>query len=259
MIRARYNSSHQRLIFVNTFAADSIWLPGHILSEANHVWIRVMPLVKAAKEVTVEALSAHDWARIQQYSNWLEDGGFLRQISLVYVDQDICVHLPDDSVVCVRTLHVDKEHAASKTIWPDDSDHHHDDKWSNESFCRRVLEDTELVLLPASTEDGNDAPTQTAFRLQADLHDYSSSMQQLYTRLGQVPHLVSCSHGTAVLHPENWRAENPYGNLSIIGESGAGFLKSYKVRVEISEHVEKGCIGTLFGEATANYKLIIHG
>eukprot|EP00977_Amphora_coffeiformis_P021796 scaffold9936_cov156-Amphora_coffeaeformis.AAC.3 len=241
------NTSDDTVVYASYNGGDTddenVWLPDHILSEASDVWIRAVPQVKAAKEVTVEALSAEDWTRIQHYSEWLEDGGFLRQVSLVYAGQEIRVHLPDDSVVWVRTLRVDKEadDASTMILWPEDADddHHHQ---SNETLCRRILADTELVLLPATVEGGNNTP-ETIFRLQTAFQDYSLSMQKLYTRLGQVPELVSCSNGTVVLHPESWCVESPYCNISIVGESSEGFLKSYNVRVEVSEHVKKDCIG----------------
>ena len=205
-----------------------------------------MPHVKAAKEVTVEALSNQDWALIQQYSEWLENGGFLQQVSLVYTLQEIAIQLPHDSVAWVRTVHVDKEHDTSKMIWPDDDDDHENDddgEHSHETMYRRILADTELVLLPAPTDNGNNDATVTTFRLQPALEEYSLSMQQLYGKLGGLPGLVPCSYGTIVLHPRNWHAENQYGNISIVGESADGFLKTYKVRVYVSEHVENGCIG----------------
>jgi len=228
------------------FITDSVWLPSYILPEVNDVWIRVVSQVKAAKEVTVEALSNRDWALIQQYSEWLENGGFLQQVSLVYNNQEIAVHLPDDSVVWVRTVRLDKEHDTSKMIWPDDDtddDGKYDEDHSHESWYRRILADTELVLLPAPTENGDDDATVTAFRLQPALEEYSLSMQQLYGKLGELPGLVPCSHGTIVLHPRNWYAENQYGNISMVGESADGFLKTYNVRVDVSEHVEDDCIG----------------
>ena len=218
-----------------------------MMSEANHVWIRVVSRVQTAKEVTVETVSAQDWTRIRQYSDWLEEGGFLRQVSLVYADQEISVRLPDDSVARVRILNIDKE-TNGTSIWP------HDDDYTNETMCRRILADTELVLLPAAAAEDN---TDTTFRLQAALEEYSLSMQQLYTRLDESPTRVCCSGGTAVLHPDDWPGESPYGSISIVGESAEGCLKGYMVRVEVSEYVKKNYIGKSFYKTKVNYKVSI--
>lgn len=210
------------------------------------VWVRVVPRVHTAHKVTVETLSSSDdddWTRLQRYADWLEDGGFLRQVSLVYHQQDISLRLPDDdAIVTVRVRHVNDEE--DSTVWPRRKDEY-DTK--NDSDCHRIVANTELILLPPTAAAADDN-TMSSFRVKPAREDFCESMERLYTRLdgSSSPSLVSCARGSVVLNPRNWPSGNPYGSVSMVEDSSSaepGRLKSCMVRVQISDSVPKDCIG----------------
>jgi hypothetical protein len=186
-----------------------------------------VPFVLPSSEVLVEALSAEDWACFQRHSEWLEGGGFLGQVSLLYKGQAITIKLPDGTKAGLCVIRVEKEEDDS--VWPT-SDSTLENSFSN---CRRLVADTEIVVLPGSWQSQDHLST---FNLQLALEDYSLSMQQVHSRLPKAPPLVPCPPGTAVLNPSDWPHTHPYARISA---PDASFL----VTVQVSENVKKGHIG----------------
>lgn len=215
-------------------------LPACFLPKEKKVFVSVIPHVLVAKEVTVETLSAQDWERLSQLSDWLEEGGFLDQVSLVYANQQIEIALPDGSVAHVRILNVEEDspRGQASSLWPNEASF----ETMSDSIppCRRIVADTELVLLPSALDDQSISPT---FQLQAAKEDYSFSMQRLHRALEATSPLVSCARDSVVMNPSDWTESHRFVRLSTVGEASNGFLDKILLQVEFSASVKPKYLG----------------
>ena len=57
-------------------------------------WVRILPNVRDATAVVLEPLSISDYAKLHIHAQWLEEGGLLQQVSLVYQGQILDLSLP---------------------------------------------------------------------------------------------------------------------------------------------------------------------
>lgn len=200
--------------------------------------------------MTVETVRASDWQQLARHSDWLEAGGLLQQVSLVYSHQQVQIALPDGSVARARIMSmVDENDDQHDSVWPsqqqqDNATHRHN------AFlppCRRIVADTELVLMSGAAKE-DDLPT---FELQAAKEEYTRSMQHFHAALNKAPPLVSCSRGTAALHISRWsNSENhSHVRVAMVGSDNSyddavqDFLDCSFLQVECSELVDPKCIG----------------
>ena len=212
---------------------NAIEIPEFLLPHQSEALVRVIPYVLHSNQVVVETVSPEGWAMLQQHADWLENGGFLDQISLVYRDQIVSLALPDGIRADIRVVSVEKE---QESVWPNSEPSNED----SDSNCRRILADTEVVLLPGSTESVEQLPV---LKLQPAREEYSSSMQELHALLDGAPPLESCPFGMAVFNPDDWPTENKYARIHPKRERSNNFPSSYLVEVKVSGSVAKGHSG----------------
>ena len=105
------------------------------------MWVAVQVLaphsVHDATRVSVEPVTVEDWELLQLDAAWLEGGGLLRQVSLVYPDQVVPLRLSGSDVARVRVMPGDTLERTA--VWPDEDD---------EECCWRLRADTEIVVTP---------------------------------------------------------------------------------------------------------------
>ena len=229
---------------------NTIELPPSLLPQETFVLVSVVSVVRVAKKVTVETVRAADWQQLARHSDWLEEGGLLQQVSLVYPHQQVQITLPDGSVARVRILSMgDENDDQHDSVWPgqqqQDNARHRHNKYLPP--CRRIVADTELVLMPGAANEDK-LPT---FELQAAKEEYTRSMVHLHAALNKAPPLVSCSRGTALLHPSRWSSSENHCHVRVamVGSDSnddddvQDFLDCSFLKVECSELVDPKCIG----------------
>ena len=229
------------LLAFSSFTENAIELPPWCLPHTANVHVRVLECVPTATQVTMEAMSHDDWTKVQHYADWLEEGGFLNQVSLVYAHQEIHVSLPENAgSACVRVLSIgDDTTKEQSSLWPDENN---STDLSDTIPCSRIVADTELVLLPCTATNEDEVSNHT-FNLEHAKEDYDRPMQQLYQEMQNPRPLVSCSYNCAVLNPNDWPRDALYIRVTPMGETDKDCLDHCMLQVQFSNSVECNCIG----------------
>jgi hypothetical protein len=178
--------------------ADSnfIDLPAFMVPETlSEVNVSVLSAVKDATEVFVEPLTVDDWVLLEANAGWLEQGGLLQQVSLVYPGQILTLCAGGRDVVRIRVASTDFGSSKSKDLWPGDDD---TAVSSIPPKCLRLVADTQVVVAP-KTKAGNQARDTAKLRVLPSINDYSESMLELAGLLGvSLNDVAPCS---ALVHP----------------------------------------------------------
>lgn len=158
----------------------------------EEVSVQALTSVDTAVDLFVEPYDTHDWERIELDSTWLEHGGLLQQVSLVYSGQVLNLQLSqngesitDDVVrLIVSPRNFEPQESGTQT-WPNPP-----------SPCLRLVADTRLVVSPKPKPSGK---LDLILRMSLQDLDDDPSLVQLANQLNI--DLVSVEQGTATIHP----------------------------------------------------------
>lgn len=220
-----------------------VQLPAGLGPSHGRVRVRALAAVLVASEVTVEPLTEHDWRLLQRHADWLEGGGFLSQMSVVYPAQLLVLSLPGGGTARVRVLNVARE-TTTGSLWPAVEE----EEETVLPPCRRIVAETEIVLLPKEEEEHASSGRKECW-LQPARQDYGAAMIDLHRQLSSPRPLVTCRPGTAVLSSvDGWDKDPLYARVSVVrrdenNNADDDFLSSHFVRVVLSDEVRKGQIG----------------
>jgi SpoVK/Ycf46/Vps4 family AAA+-type ATPase len=178
---------------------DVISLPGFFDLEENElVTIEVLPFVANAPELWVEPLTTADWKRLERGASCLEDGEFLRQITVVYSGQILSLTVSPSETAQVRVLTRNFVPPEEPSFWPEDlNDRPTRSRISHYSL--RLVASTQVVIVPkvATDETVLESPP---FRLAASYDDYAQAMHALADTLDLVEY-AKLPWNTAAVHP----------------------------------------------------------
>jgi len=164
-------------------AENYIDLPPGLLSTSSNTFVNVKPLesVSIATDLLVEPVTTADWELVELDAAWLENGGLLQQVSVVYVNQIIPLVLSNKKDVArIRVLPPTCQQAS---LWPD------------ESPCLRLVADTRVIVAPKPRKHEFDPK----LRLYPTREDCGDAEIQLASHLGVG--LVSIDQCTVAIHP----------------------------------------------------------
>lgn len=152
----------------------------------------VIPTIPVATQLLVEPNTPDDWYALNAHADWLEDGGWLQQVSVVYSDQVLSLKLSSSS--SPNTTATVKIVASNfQPTWPDDPP------------CARLTNDTQLVVMaPEKTNDQstiNERPI-TKLTLVPTNWDLSKTFQSLLSLLSHKGAVPIDSTKTAAVHPK---------------------------------------------------------
>jgi hypothetical protein len=250
-IRARHDDDdpHSLLVF---FPLDSnfIDLPASMVPEGlEDVNVSVLSVVKNATDLHVEPLSVDDWVLLEANAAWLEQGGLLQQVSLVYPDQILTLCAGGRDVVRVRVASSNFD--SKQSLWPGDDD---DTDVSSTPKCLRLVADTQVIVAPKTK-----AVEQTSYTAKLTvvpaISDYSESILELAGLLSVS--LTDAAPCCAVVHPTTFsRAMGPsdasqsaFAIVHVVNDdetaSSSEISRTAIVYVSASEHVSEDSIGKL--------------
>jgi Peroxisome biogenesis factor 1, N-terminal len=184
-------------------------IPDCFFTEAlSRVRLRVLHKVVDAKELFIEPVSVEDWELIEREATWLESGGLLEQICIVYPDQIVQLHLQSTlEVAFVRVRHDNfSRHRYNVGIWPE-QDQRGD---MSQPACLRLVADTQVVVIPkARSERGNQFSPW--LRIVPAMEDYKNDvvLRRLALLLGKSIIGASVSIHSLVVHPTTLRGLLP--------------------------------------------------
>ena len=245
-------------IYTTEMENDCIELPQSLFSylsgaeDSSNFVVSVSALanVKHAEQLLVEPVTVEDWELLQLDAAWLEAGGLLNQISIVYPNQVVPLLLSNGS---------DRAHARvmpgpsfeRKSAW-----HTEDGQYP----CLCLLAETEIVIQPKLRKT-SESEGELRLRTMPCREDYSGAMLQLAEILAERSPLISVHENTIAIHPttllELYRLSKmdrttarsdtlPIAELRHISTFGPSSSEPSLVAVAQSDVVSKDCIGTFF-------------
>jgi Peroxisome biogenesis factor 1, N-terminal len=108
------------------------------------VYVRALPHIASVSELFVEPVTSDDWDMLQMDAISLEQGRFLQQISVVFMDQRLDLWLTSGANVSVIVLPKNFE-IVGDTAWPKDKV---ECFAPQDCLCLRVLADTRIIVKP---------------------------------------------------------------------------------------------------------------
>ena len=209
--------------------------------ETVRVW--ALPYILDAMDVLVEPVAPQDWVLLQSAADWLEQGGLLRQVSIIYPNQIVPLHLKGLGVAHVR---IGANNFRQRKKDQHGLDEREETTMSESWPCLRLVANTQIIIQPKEPESHR-ARSSVPLRLYPGYHDYVSGMRD-FADLIQVD-LVRVSQGTVAIHPDS-----AFGSLGDM-ESCLVSLERVNehrtsrtvVRVVVSDQVPRDSIGALHG------------
>jgi hypothetical protein len=213
----------------------------------EEVDVSALSAVKNATDLHVEPLSVDDWALLQANADWLEQGGLLQQVSLVYPGQILTLCAGGRDLVRVRVASTNFD--PKQSLWPGDDD---DTGVSSSPKCLRLVADTQVIVAP-KTKAGEQTRETAKLTVVPAINDYSESILELADLLGVS--LTDAAPCCAVVHPATLSralgssdtSQSAFAIVNVVNddntESSADTSRTAIVRVSASEHVSEDSIG----------------
>lgn len=169
----------------------------------------------------VEPATVEDWELLEIYSNFMEEGGLLGQVSVVYPGQHLAMRIGGLDRVRIRVKEVTSRVTSNPTndvhqIWPDissegtSSSKHHKKKKSPPK-CVLLIQDTEMVVESKSRRRKRTPSWLDPFRLIPSDMDWGSSFEVLnrLTRRGS----FHVDPGCILVKADEWPFESEWAQI----------------------------------------------
>lgn len=210
---------------VSSTDQDVIEVPRSMISGTSNVLpkfvsVHALSRIDYGVRVLVEPATIEDWELLEIHSNFMEEGGILSQVSVIYPNQQLTIRV--DGIDRVQILVKEVTTKASSMpgdahlIWPDISSYcsvfgeHSDDTLSNshnlQPQCVLLLRDTEMIIEPKTRPRTKNTPWLDPFRLIPSDVDWGSSFTKLSSLTGRGPFHVE--PGCVLVKTEQW----PFGS-----------------------------------------------
>ena len=222
-----FRSDLDHTTHLSSLSSGSVELPDSVIPAifvGDLISLIALPFISDVDQLTVEPVTTNDWELLELYSEVLENGSLLSQVSVVYPGQILRLSVGGNNYACVR-------------VDPDLQD------------CCRLLADTEIVVVPKPRRK---VPSPSPpLRLVGTLNDWSHAMTQLAAVSGIS--LLEVSPGTMLIHPNTLATQIPdwidcqsaFTN-AIVWRANCETDSKVTVTIvliEASEDIEEDCVG----------------
>jgi hypothetical protein len=250
------------------------------------VRVQALPFVPTAASLTLQATSLDDYTMLSTCSDWLEQEGLLKQVSVVYANQLLQLRVNDEVIIQVRVLSnqpsimeaangvqtsrecIKSNSRQGRSIWEEQGSANHFEEedghtsTASQAKCWRLVADTELTVLPPP-QLSPPPTTNVTCRLYPSQLDYFCN-KSLPPSVSQCcalvhPQLLDELQDAPAVNDARGSHDSPlYIRITIAREAIAtteqqnATPSSRKLRMELSDQVPTGWIGTLC-KSWANY------
>lgn len=216
----------------------------------SRVKVRVITDLSHATRVQVDPVSTEDWELLQVHAEVLENGGLLKQVSLVYTDQQLEFRLPTKQQNTIRVVvkEISTTSSSSSSLWPDSIDTSDSDAL-NETVAL-LASNTEVIItpMPRKTDDIVD-PEAWSQALQIIPCGEDFGLRPLPNIIPGSQNLPKITPGCVLVHPNSigWNPElfsgwAQMGQCADLGNSEQG--SAMAVRLISSSEIPEGVAGT---------------
>jgi hypothetical protein len=125
---------------------DSVWMPP---ASPTTAFVRALPWIGKATQIQMEPLTVEDWELLESCPEELEQGGLLRQVSVVYPNQMVQFKIHGSVVRLKVTSVVQDDNDSEYDGWPDaSSDETTSTTHPSSPPCVLLVQDTEVIIAP---------------------------------------------------------------------------------------------------------------
>ena len=188
---------------------------------AEFVSVYALPRIEHATQVLVEPTSVEDWELLEIYSNLMEEGGLLRQISIIYPNQSLalCVDAMDRVKMRVKEVTTRDSHDLGNdniSIWPDlpsnRSEYSERSREVKESpKCVLLVQDTEIIVEPKTRQKTKNPSWTNPFRLIPSDLDWGMSLEKLSSLTEKKSFHVD--PGCVLIKSEQWPFKTDWAHI----------------------------------------------
>lgn len=211
---------------VSSSEQDVIEVPRSMLSViSNHIpeFVTVHPLSRVGygMRVLVEPATVEDWELLEIYSDFMEKGGLLSQVSVIYPKQQLTIRIDGNDRVKIRVKEITTLSSlnlgnVASSVWPDISSEgstfgKRTQDGSSLPQCVLLIEDTEMIVEPKTRQRKKNVPWLHPFRLIPSDFDWGSSFKNLSKITGRSSFYVD--PGCVLVNTEQWPFESEWAQL----------------------------------------------
>ena len=187
----------------------------------EYVSVRALSRIDYGMRVLVEPATVNDWELLEIYSTFVEDGGLLSQISVVYPNQNLTIKIGELDKVNIRVKEIKarvswNQEIAALSVWPTTSSDDIDlSSFSLERYsppqCVLLIEDTEMVVEPKTRPKEKVISWSDPLRLIPSDAEWGSSYKTLSSITGRGSFHVE--PGCVVVEPGQWPFESEWAQI----------------------------------------------
>jgi len=221
-IFASYNGGN----CVSSSEQDTIEVPRTMLSDISndipdYVSVHALSRIDYGNRVLVEPATVEDWELLDIYSNLIEEGGLLSQVSVIYPTQHLAIRIDGVDRVKIRVSEVTSRECSNPEndvhqIWPDFSSD--GSSFSNRPEekkllpqCVLLIQDTEIIVEPKTRLTRKNTPWLDPLRLIPSDADWGASFEKLSKTTGRDSFHVE--PGCVLVEAEQWPFESEWAQI----------------------------------------------
>ncbi len=185
------------------------------------VSVYALSRIEYAVQVLVEPASVEDWELLEIYSNLMEEGGLLRQVSVIYPKQPLALRVDGIDRVNIRVKEVRTQDSPDpgndeNPIWPDlpsissgCGQRSREEKSSPK--CVLLIQNTEMIVEPKTRQKKKNPSWSNPFQLIPSDLDWGRSLSKLSSLTGRDPFHVD--PGCVLVKTEQWPFESEWAQI----------------------------------------------
>jgi len=190
---------------VNIIELPQSLVPGYIVQATTMTnntvvaTVQVLPWLVTASSLQVDPLATEDWELLETSSDFLESGGLLQQVSVVYPNEILQLYMSDTGCDIVRVRVMPSNFRTASCVGDNDDssfssssseegayqdyDDDTNESINNDQCCLRLVADTEVIIAPkprrSHSKTPNDLDVSQPLRVYPTGDDWSAPMKDL--------------------------------------------------------------------------------
>lgn len=251
--------------FIFLVAVDTIEIPKSLVHDlqylhdkktasATSVSVSVLPFVPHATRILMEPLSTESWELLEVHGEFMQQGAFLSQLSLVYPNQKLTLHVGNDRVeMIVKEVSADGTTSTevSTSVWP---------KLVNEvgggdtdpslaavidrPVCVLLVQNTEVIVSPKPRQSKESTSWTTPFRLIPSDEDWGEARKNILPLYSDMNPL-QVDPGSILVPNDEWNVGCDWALVKASSDQAgeATCKRDALIRVETSTQIPSKCAG----------------
>ncbi len=210
---------------------DTIEIPRALIPSAANdipelVSVHALSRIDYGQRVLVEPATVEDWELIEAYSNFMEEGGLLNQVSVIYPGQELALEVNGIDQVSIRVKEISR-----------DSTNSCGDANSSSPQYVLLIQDTEMIVEPKVRPRKKKSLWLDPFQLIPSDLEWGYSLKKLLRLSGRSS--LDVNPGCVRIRSEHWPFETEWAQIRFENSN-----ETRVVRVMTSSQIPRNKAGT---------------